>query len=49
MIAISVSACGANTQGSFCSIYRPVFTSPNDTEETKQQVDENNIIYEEKC
>jgi len=51
MILNSLAGCGVSTGGknSFCSIYSPVYTSPEDTEETERQVLENNAVYEEVC
>ena len=47
---LSVSACGGSTRGSsFCDIYTPVYTVDEDTEQTKDQVDENNVVYDEDC
>lgn len=34
---------------SFCEIYQPVFISTLDTEETKQQIDINNVVWLELC
>ncbi len=33
----------------YCSSYIPVYTSRQDTEETKAQVDKNNAVYLERC
>ena len=33
--------------GKFCDLYKPVYTVPSDSELTKIQVDDNNILYEE--
>ena len=33
----------------FCSVYKPVYTSRTDTEETKKQVDKNNAVWLEYC
>lgn len=50
LMMIILSGCAKNTVViDFCSIYKPVFTSPADTELTRDQVDENNAVYDEKC
>jgi len=51
VILLIVSGCGINTRGisSFCEIYEPVYTSAQDTEETRAQVDRNNAAYEDVC
>lgn len=51
-IAGCESISGLSTQGSvkdgkFCDLYKPVFTIPSDSELTKIQVDNNNVLYEE--
>lgn len=33
----------------FCAVYRPIYVSEKDTEETKRQVDLNNVIWMERC
>jgi len=35
--------------GNFCAIYKPVYFSKNDTEETKRQIDLNNIVWVDQC
>lgn len=45
--AFMLSACGPQMNGSFCLIYIPVYTTAEDTEETKDQVDRNNAVYME--
>ena len=49
VIVIMLNGCGHASQGSFCNIYQPVYTSTADTEETKQQVDNNNVVWLELC
>lgn len=46
---LMLTACVNASQGSFCQIYKPVYTVPEDTEETKIQVDDNNSIWWEIC
>lgn len=39
-----------NTAGSFCLIYEPVFADyEHDTPETIEQIDRNNVVFEEIC
>src|SRR3546814_4540443 len=46
-ILLTVTSCATNSPASdFCLIYRPVYTSAQDTEETRLQVDENNAAFE---
>ncbi|MDR0727036.1 MAG: hypothetical protein LBF37_03145 [Rickettsiales bacterium] len=33
----------------FCLIYRPIYSHPSDTEITKQQIDQNNVVFDEIC
>lgn len=45
-----LSGCGKNIHAnSFCMLYKPIYMSDKDTEETKRQIDENNVVYEELC
>ena len=45
-----VGACSASSGGgSFCSIAKPIYVSPLDTEETIRQVLEHDAVYEELC
>lgn len=48
MILPLLASCGRNTlEGSFCTIYRPVYYDPaKDTPETISQIDLNNVVYE---
>jgi len=49
-ILIMLTACGTVSQGSnFCDIYKPVYTSNEDTEETVSQVVDNNALWLELC
>ena len=45
MMVILQSACAHVSPASFCAVYLPVYTSENDTEETRQQADSNNAIW----
>ena len=49
LILLSVSACESASPGSFCVLYEPVYTAPEDTEATKRQVDANNAVWLELC
>lgn len=50
LILISLAGCGNALPGnSFCLLYEPVYTAPEDTEGTKRQVDENNGVYLCEC
>ena len=53
LILITVISLGGCVNGSransYCDIYDPIYISPNDTEETKKQVDGNNIVWVELC
>lgn len=40
---------GSSVRDNFCLIYDPVYTSPDDTEETRKQNDGNNAVWLEKC
>ena len=58
---LSLSACAVGSRetnsvskspplsGNFCSIYKPVYVSRLDTEETKKAVDQNNAVWLELC
>ncbi len=46
---VMLSGCATNTAGDFCLIYKPVYTSDLDTEETRDQADQNNAVYQELC
>lgn len=41
--------CAGVSHGSFCSIYRPVYTGKGDTEKTREQADINNAVWLEMC
>lgn len=51
LAAISIfflSAC-SHAGGTFCKIYIPVYSSKSDSEETRRQIDMNNVAYLELC
>lgn len=50
MIVILLSSCAKDLHGSnFCALYQPVYVHRQDTEETKYQVDQNNVLWAEFC
>lgn len=51
LMLVCVSGCQKNIAAtdSFCLIYKPVYTSRLDTEQTRQQVTDNNVAYESIC
>ena len=49
MMLITLNGCALGSQGSFCSIYQPVYVAHEDTEDTKSQVDANNAVWWEFC
>ena len=50
LILLSASACGPSSAVSnFCAVATPIYTAPEDTEETKKQVDEHNAKGESLC
>lgn len=51
LMVILLSGCVTSTpaDNSFCLIYEPVYTSVKDTEDTKLQVDTNNLAFECLC
>ena len=49
-IASALTACTTNISGDFCLIYEPVYPDyVNDTPETINQIDRNNVVYDELC
>jgi hypothetical protein len=44
-----LNACATASRAEYCILYRPVYTSVSDTEETKKQVDGNNAVWIELC
>lgn len=50
LIANALTACTTNINGDFCLIYEPVYPDYlNDTPETINQIDRNNVVYDELC
>lgn len=49
MISAMPSACATVSADDFCAIYRPVYSSLDDTEETLKQLDRNNAVWLELC
>lgn len=50
LIASALTACTTNISGDFCLIYEPVYPDYlNDTPETINQIDRNNVVYDELC
>lgn len=49
LILILLPGCARNLADSFCYLYSPVYTNASDTEDTKYQVDQNNVVWEELC
>gem|GEM_PF-1598051 len=50
MTLLLLIGCGKNIPASdYCLLYRPVYSHPSDTEETKRQIDGNNIVYDTLC
>lgn len=47
LILLTLGACDhvSPDRKSYCLNYRPVYTSPRDTEETRQQCDGNNAVW----
>jgi hypothetical protein len=46
---ILCGGCARNSGGDFCLIYQPIYTSVEDTEQTQDQVDINNAVWQELC
>lgn len=44
-----LTACAPASRGDFCEIYKPVYTAPIDTAETKAMTDDNNAVWLELC
>ena len=50
IVLVSVSSCGRGSLGgNYCDIYLPIYMADEDTEETKKQIDNNNIVWLELC
>lgn len=48
LIASVLTACTTNINGDFCLIYEPVYPDYlNDTPKTINQIDRNNVVYDE--
>ena len=47
----SLVACATSSPAidTFCFVYKPVYHSRLDTEETKAQIDMNNAVWKERC
>lgn len=48
-ILLTLAGCASSSHGDFCSLYIPVYTSPLDTTETRQQADSNNAVWKTLC
>lgn len=49
-ILLLAASCAKNTPASdYCLLYRPIYSSPQDTEETLRQIDDNNVVYDTLC
>ncbi|MFI3241773.1 MAG: hypothetical protein R3Y43_04325 [Alphaproteobacteria bacterium] len=50
LILTALTNCTTSIKGDFCLIYEPVYMDyENDTKETINQVDRNNVVYDELC
>lgn len=49
LILLMLGGCASTIPGDFCLLYMPVYTHPQDTEETRRQADINNILYADMC
>lgn len=49
VILLSVSGCATSIIDTSCINFKPIYTSPADTEETLLQTDEHNAVYEKLC
>jgi len=50
LILLLLTGCATASRGAdYCMVYEPVYTSPEDTEETRTQVDGNNAVWLELC
>ena len=45
----SLSACSSAATSDYCLLYNPVYYHESDTEETVEQVTDNNVVYLELC
>lgn len=44
-----LAGCASSSHGDFCTLYLPVYTSLQDTAETRRQADMNNAVWETLC
>ena len=52
LMLILLNGCVANSRektSNFCLLYNPVYTHESDTETTKSNVDDNNIVWMDLC
>ena len=52
LMLILLNACATNSRektSNFCDIYNPVYIHESDTETTKSNVDDNNIVWMDLC
>ena len=51
LILMLCASCTKNTAGTdFCLLYKPIYADyENDTAQTIEQIDSNNIVYEQLC
>jgi hypothetical protein len=47
--AIIMTACKNVSSDSFCHLYRPVYSSPQDTQQTRDEANANNAVWLERC
>lgn len=45
----TMTSCTSIPESDYCYLYKPVYVSLNDTEETIKQIVVNNIVYESLC
>ncbi|MGM0423278.1 MAG: hypothetical protein ACQEQL_09315 [Pseudomonadota bacterium] len=43
------SGCAAVSAAEFCTVYQPVYSTTQDTEATRLQIDRNNAVWLEFC
>ena len=49
LILVLQSGCARVSGGEYCLLYLPVYASTKDTEETRRQIDMNNVVWQELC
>lgn len=50
LIMLTLSGCAKSLVATdFCNLYKPVYTSSKDTEQTRTDVDGNNAVFMELC